>query len=260
VVVEDEDDELGDEPIKILALPVKNSRSRSANTTPTSQSNTERSDSSSFDDQMGRSPPSPVRSLASQDSSKFSYSNNNHLGNLNTSRFSLGSFSKFSMDMQASIDLDGATQQSNYRPNTISNGSVAPPFGHDISAIENRRDLSLIEEEDDDEEMGHHHLARARKYDARRSSRNDHPYSSSRRSFGAKASNDRRSRSTSRSRHAQTSSAAHRFSFARRHNDYDNSESSIDLDTSSSDVIADLRNLSLQIEKQRKNRKAPDPR
>jgi hypothetical protein len=40
----------------------------------------------------------------------------------------------------------------------------------------------------------------------------------------------------------------------------DTSGYSIDLDASSGDVIADLRNLSLQIQKQRKNRRAPDPR
>lgn len=258
MVVEDEDDELGDEPIKVLALPVKKSRSRSSSITPTSQSNTKRSDSSSLDEQMGRSPPSPERSLASQDSSLFTYSNNNHPSKLNTSRFSLGSFSKFSMDMQSSIDLGGASHQSSQRPNTIANGSSAPPFGHDISAIENHRDLSLIAEEDDDEEMGHHHLARAQKQSRGKACRQDRQYSSStRKPFGSRAFDERRARSSSRSRQGP---ASHRFTFGRRQEAFDDSESSIDLDTSSSDVIADLRNLSLQIEKQRNSRRAPDPR
>ncbi|KAG7354813.1 hypothetical protein IV203_004169 [Nitzschia inconspicua] len=256
VVVDEEEDILGEEPIKILALPVKR-----CNTTPTSQSNTEESDSCSLDEQMGCSPPSPVHSLASQDSSMFTYSNNNHTSKLNTSRISLGSFSKFSMDMQASIDLGGATHQSSYRPNTITNGTTVPPFGHDISAIENYRDLSLIQEEDDDEEMGHHHLERARSKSGGRASRKDHQYiSSTRRSIGHRVYNGRHSKSSSRSRHCQATSSSHRFSFGRRHEDFDTLESSIDLDASSSDVIADLRNLSLQIEKQRKGRRAPDPR
>jgi hypothetical protein len=264
VIIDDEDDDLGDEPIKVLELPVKQSRNfrvPGSSSTPISQSNTEGSDSDSLDEQMGCSPPSPERSLASQDSSKFTYSNNNHSSNLNTSRCSLGSFSKFSMDMQASIDLGGSMHQSNYRPNTISHGTGVPPFGQDISAIEKHHHLSLIQEEDDDEEMGHHHLARARKNGSSRPCRIDHQFVSSRRSFRANAYEERPPKNTSRSRnHGQVPSSSRRFSFGRRNEGLDTSETSIDMDTCSSDVIADLRNLSIQIEKQRKSRRAPDPR
>jgi hypothetical protein len=264
VVVEDDENDLSDEPIKVVTLPVKHRDSRSTqgdNISPTSQE-TERSgsDSSSLEDQMGRSAPSPERSLASQSSSLFTYSNNNYASskssNMNVSRFSIGSFSRFSLDMP-SIDLGGASVA---RSKTNPRGMQIPNFGHDISAIENHRDLSLIQEEDDDEELGHHHLARAQKKYGKRPTRHPQHYSS-RRSFESKTydtydSGRSRSLSNGRSRHPSPSS----HFFSRQRDDVDTSGYSIDLDASSGDVIADLRNLSLQIQKQRKNRRAPDPR
>ena len=248
--VDDDDDEYNDEPIKVLKLPIKNKKKGSMNSSrnlqqinlsPRSENTTSSSDNS-LSDKMGRSPPSPERSLSSQDSSKFTYSNNNNNNYLNNSRISLGSFSRFSMDMQASIDLGGPQ-----RPNTISNGMQVPPFGHDISAIESHRDLSLIEEEDDDEEIGGGGLTKrdARKNNNRRPS----SYSSSRRTFEG-----RHSSRSSRSRPSKHSSSSRMYMYRQD----DMFDASIDSDASS-DVIEDLKNLSMQIQQQRRSRRAPDP-
>jgi hypothetical protein len=142
------------------------------------------------------------------------------------------------MDMQASIDIGGSQ-----RPNTIANGMQVPPFGHDISAIENHRDLSLIEEEDDDEEIGGLSSRDAKKNNIRRIS-----YSSSRRTFEG--------RHSSRSSRSRPSKHASRMYTYRQDEMFD---ASIDSDTSSSDVIEDLKNLSMQIQQQRRSRRAPDP-
>ena len=79
--------------------------------------------------------PSPVRSITSQDSSKFTY-------NPKSSCRSKGSFdfngSALEMDVEA------------WQKGSTINGNHTLPFGHDISAIETKKDLSLIQEENSD--------------------------------------------------------------------------------------------------------------
>ena len=162
---------------------------------------------------------SPVRSITSQDSSKFTY-NPAGMSMLSKASFSVGSLSNF--DNQ-SIDLE-AWQ----RNDAISALSVAP-FGHDISAIEkNHRDLSLIEEGDEED---------------RNSSNN--------------SGKDMTSKHHSRSGHSSRSSYQQRRSAPRTNRvvNYSTESSSAMISDASSDVINDLRNLSLQIESHRRSKK-----
>jgi hypothetical protein len=83
--------------------------------------------------------PSPVRSIASQDSSKFTYNPTGISMMSKASLFSMGSLSN--IDMQ-SVNLLEAWQQ-----NDVISSLAPAPFGHGISAIEQKdRDLSLNEE------------------------------------------------------------------------------------------------------------------
>jgi hypothetical protein len=160
-------------------------------------------------DQLERAPPSPDRSITSQDSSLFTYTDNMSISKASvrsiSSRVSIGSASRFSIDMP-SIDL-GAWQ--NAGRNTIPTGHA--PFGHDISAI-GKRDLSLIQEESNDEEL----VRRTDSMGSNSNNENDGIHSSSRRTQkGLK-----------------------------------NEFTDISLQSDSGDVIADLRNLSIQIKRQ----------
>ena len=134
---------------------------------------------------------------------------------------------KFSMNVP-SIDLG-----------TWRGGKQDPPvFGHDISIIEKSKDLSLIEEEEDnDEEIG---LSTSRRKHSsinnqRYSSRSSHVVSNTRR-----ASSSKSCMSNYRGGGIQVSS---------HHTGYN------ELDASTNDVLSDLKNLSIQIEKERNSRK-----
>jgi hypothetical protein len=148
--------------------------------------------------------------------------------------FSLGSISKLSIDMP-SIDLEAWQRQ-----NTIS--PVAPaPFGNDISAIEQKdRDLSLIEEGDEE---------------AFPPLRGKEPNQYlSRKSLSAlEVRNSRSHKAPSRTSNRPSKI----FETSIRGSDYSTEEGSGMMDTqSSSDVINDLRNLSLQFDKHRSSRMA----
>jgi hypothetical protein len=176
--------------------------------------------------------PSPVRSIASQDSSKFTYNPNGM--SMSKASFSLGSISKLSIDMP-SIDLEAWQRQ-----NTIS--PVAPaPFGNDISAIEQKeRDLSLIEEGDEEA------FPPAR-------GKQTNQYLSRKSLSALEVRNSRSHKAPSRTSNRPSKI----YETSIRESDYSTEESSGMMDTqSSSDVINDLRNLSLQFDRHRSSRMA----
>lgn len=153
--------------------------------------------------------PSPPRSLVSQESSMFTY---NPVGmSRDIATLSLGSVSNINGDAQT-FDLD-AWQ----RPNVISTVTPAP-FGHDISAIEQRDQLSLIEE-------GNESVSRGRTHSKKKKS-----------SLEVRNPKSRKGSQSTRRPLPQMS---------------DNSAE--ESNSSSSDVINDLRNLSLQIDKHRRS-------
>ena len=89
--------------------------------------------------------PSPLASIGSQDSSAFTYTYNpNSKGSVENSKSGFFGSSFVSSSSQVEIDVE-AWQ----RGSTVSS-NASLPFGHDISAITTKRDLSLIEEGDED--------------------------------------------------------------------------------------------------------------
>ena len=162
--------------------------------------------------------PSPVRSLSSQDSSKFTY---NPTGmSMSKASFSVGSMSNMNMDMP-SFDIEAWQRQ-----NTIS--PVAPaPFGHDISAIGDR-DLCQIEEGDEDT------------FGSSRES-GDQQYLSGKSLSALEVRNSRSRKIPGRA----VSQPRTSYPIEER--------GAIDADTSS-DVISDLINLSAQIDRHRRSR------
>jgi hypothetical protein len=169
--------------------------------------------------------PSPVRSIASQDSSKFTY---NPAGTSMMSKVSL-----FSVGSLSNIDMQSVDLEAWQRNDAIS--SLAPaPFGNDISAIEQKeRDLSLIEEEDEEDPRA----VERRQYISRKA----------RTEFEARKF--RSGRQTQLSNHRRGKSAPK----TNRVIDYSTEDSSTAETDSSSDVINDLRNLSRQIETHRRS-------
>jgi hypothetical protein len=215
------------EPVKLKSIEIPTSAAQfqlkqayiPKHSRPFRKSNTEH-----FYNSRDRSP-SPVRSIASQDSSKFTYNPAGTSMMSKASLFSVGSVSS-NIDMQ-SVDLE-AWQ----RNDAIS--SLAPsPFGHDISAIEQKdRDLSLIEEGDEE--------------DPRTVERRQNISRKARTEFEARKF---RSGLPTRSSHRRGKPTPK----TSRVIDYSTEESStVDTD-SSSDVINDLRNLSRQIETHRRS-------
>ena len=226
--------------------------------------------------------PSPERSIASQDSSKFTYNNVN-----NTSKISVGSMSNLQIDMP-SIELDPWQKVDTISPVTPA------PFGNDISAIEHQekeKDLSLIEEGNEDSfgasaiaaaiaarasrrhrkaldssqgigYSSHHSQSRG---SSKRSSSSDLEIRKSR-SSTRKPSTTGNPSSTARQSHLslssvaamsypQTTSHMHGSMLGPTNNEsYSQEDSKSIVSDSSSDVINDLRNLSLQIDRHRRAR------
>lgn len=240
----DDDDANGDEPIKIIHLPVKKKKTsflrstendidlispNSAGTTPTI--------AGSLSDQMDRPPPSPQRSMSSQCSSIFTYSGNmskmtySKTNNDVASRVpSIGS--RFSLDMP-SIDL-GAWRGGREDP---------PAFGADISVIEAQKDLSLIPEENLDIEAGVRDMATGYSHKRNVGSGSRYLLRNSRAVLGAR-------QSQSRSSHRSES-----YFYSGKHVSNSDVDSDCALDTSTEDVIDDLKNLSLQIQRERSARR-----
>ena len=234
------------EPMKVIKLPVKQQKpsSRPSNSnesnnidttwiSPTSTATTIFSPAS-IGVQMDRPPPSPQRSMTSQASSIFTYTDNmSRLTTHNTTNRSLlkpvGSpFSKFSLDVP-SIDLSMGR-----------GGRQDPPaFGSDISVIAKQNDLSLIPEEQEDIEAG---LKNNKTNNFRRdNSSNRHLSRKSRVALDARQSNSR------------FSNRSETYFYSGRHDDND---SDAELEVSANDVICDLKNLSMQIERQRKSNRS----
>ncbi len=240
------------EPMKVIKLPVKKqqkSPSLSITTkdskiigklgiSPTSTASTSRSSPHSIAAKMDRPPPSPQRSMTSQESSMFTYTDNMSrftIGNtVNHSRFKLpGSpFSKFSLLDVPSIDLSmwrGGRQ-----------GRQDPPaFQSDISVIEKRHDLSMIPEQRVDLESG-----------LRNNNTNNY-----RRNYYSKKHLSRKSRVALDARHSHSrySNRSETYFYGGRNDDNDSDGG---LEMSADDVIGDLKNLSMQIERQRQNARA----
>jgi len=169
--------------------------------------------------------PSPVRSIASQDSSKFTY---NPAGTSILSKASL-----FSVGSLSNIDMQSVDLEAWQRNDAIS--SLAPaPFGHDISAIEQKdRDLSNIEEGDEEDPRA----AERRQYISRKA----------RTEFEARKFRSGRQSQLSSHRSGKPAPKTNRVI------DYSTESSTTDHTDSSSDVINDLRNLSRQIETHRRS-------
>lgn len=157
---------------------------------------------------------SPMRSIVSQDSSMFTYNPTGMSRDLAT--LSLGSVSNINIS-NTNFDLE-AWQ----RPNIISSRAPAP-FGHDISAIEQRDHLSLIEEEDESvlQTRGSQRQSKKKKI----------------------SSLDKRSSAS-----LQYSKKTYSRNLPQPYTRESSTEESF---SSSSDVINDLKNLSLQIDRHR---------
>ncbi|VEU42254.1 unnamed protein product [Pseudo-nitzschia multistriata] len=225
-----------EEPMKVIKLPLKKKQSSSTDDnvggnlliSPTSAGTTPTS-AGSLSDHMDHPPPSPIQSLTSHCSSMFTNGDN-------MSRFAIrkanNDVSKFSLDMP-SIDLG-----------TWRGGRVDPPeFGSDISAIVTRKDLSLIAEEKSDIESG---------VDTENNNR------SRRKGFLGSRYSSRSSRGEISLRQAQSRSSyrSETYFYNCRNVPNDDSDSDCPLDTSAGDVICDLKNLSIQIERERNSRRS----
>ena len=232
-----------EEPMKVIKLPIKKRQQKQKQSLPSNRgvknnnngtpssatvfhdndrisptsSATTKSSAGSISDQMDRPAPSPQRSMMSQASSKFTYTENMSKWCASSIDGATGSSisGKHSMDGAPSIDLA-----------TWRGGKQDPPaFGNDISVIES--DLTLIQEceednDNDDVETG------------RLNNKN--------RMLGERQSKARLSNRSEAYYYYQGSQVA---------NEVDEDEDSSVLDASTGDVIADLRNLSLQIERER---------
>ena len=168
--------------------------------------------------------PSPERSLASQESSNFTY---NPAGmSMSKEGLSLSSISNIHNDTP-SFDVEAWQNK-----NTISPVTPAP-FGHDISAIDDEnqtKDLSLIDESGEDS-----YQERAAKQ------RKQHLY---RHSVNGLEVRQSRSRPVPKRGYSQPNNS--------RMLDHYNDDSNSYKSESSSDVMNDLRNLSAQIDRHRR--------
>jgi hypothetical protein len=179
--------------------------------------------------------PSPVHSICSQESSKFTYNPRS----LYTSTSSLSAltmdtktihshFSTLNVDVENGIDMEAWTRQSTISPMTPA------PFGNDISAIDlNAKDLSLIMEGTDEENTP-----------ASSKSGRSSLTTAALQSLNNKLLNVDWNRSMG----------------GRQHDDSLNTDEEEGYEVSASDtsdVINDLKNLSLQIERHRGDAKVP---
>lgn len=172
--------------------------------------------------------PSPLHSIGSQESSKFTYNPRSVYGESTISGLSMESrtlpshFSQIQVDTEPQFDVEAWT-----RHNTISPVTPAP-FGNDISAIEpNTRDLSLILEASNEETTPATHGSRKSA-----SSKLTHD-----------ALKDLENQVLNIEWKKQNRSHGLDDSYFSEEGSYGASDSS--------DVISDLKNLSLQINKQR---------
>ena len=168
--------------------------------------------------------PSPERSIVSQESSKFTY-------NPRGISFSVKSTDSGTLPSQFSglqVDVSEPVNVEAWQKNTISPITPAP-FGADISAIEeDKRDLSCVQEGDSNEEKSSAYLSR----------------NTSSSNYLSRNSLGYLDRSAAPPTRSATLGASPMYS------DDDSNKMSYH-DDSSSDVIRDLKNLSVQIQKRR---------
>lgn len=223
--------------MKVIKLPVKTQQTSSLriNTKGSDVDHNDKiSPTSTATTQPSPSPPSPQLSWTSQASSLFTYTGNmskftptNNKKNIGPKSPSAASqYSKFSLDVP-SIDL-----------NLMRGGRQDPPaFGSDISVIGQPKDLSLIPEEQGDLELGV-------KKNERENTRTKNSRSSKR-----YLSNNSRVALDARHSRSRTSSRSETYFYSGSHvNDNDSD--------CTSDVICDLKNLSIQIQQQRDGRRS----
>lgn len=207
-------------PVKLNSISIPDPRSPAQRQSRRSKSRPTKTNIAELYGRTRERTPSPVRSIASQDSSKFTY-NPSGMSMMSKASFSVGSFSNFNNDAP-SIDIDAWTRQ-----NTISPVNPAP-FGHDISAIEQKeRDLSLIEEGNEESFEGR----RGGQYLSRKTLSALEVRNARNRGLPGRASTIKELPTR-----IYTSST----------------EESSNYTESSSDVINDLKNLSLQIDEHRR--------
>lgn len=170
--------------------------------------------------------PSPLRSITSQDSSVFTY---NPKSCRSTDSRTLGSLLTSNPTME--MDLEAWK-----RGSTVQKGVV--PFGHDISAIENKKDLSLIEEGSEGEE--------ATPDKARLGRFKPSGYTLTERSLHELDRSEMQTIPRNRSSSSSRSSSQSRNRNSRR-------SQPIDLEADAAEVIKDLKDLSFQIDRYRRN-------
>lgn len=169
--------------------------------------------------------PSPVRSIASQDSSVFTY---NPKSSKSVDSKTFGSF--LTNNTGTEIDVEAWQKGSKVQKDT----SI---FGHDISAIENKKDLSLIEEGSDEENTpdkrrpGSSYL---NKYPIANMQGSGRP---GRSSVGSQLGSIRQSSSSSSSYSSSSSRST--------------KKRNIDLEADAEELINDLKDLSVQINRYR---------
>ena len=246
---EEKDDETK-MPVKFINLPIKNNNDNqkhppsdcvekssnrkiksyflrnSGGIAPSTSSTTE--SGRSLSDHMNRKPPSPQRSMMSQASSKFTYTDND-MPKDGTRSLGCDTYrsTKFAMDGIPSIDSAA----------WLGRKQDPPAFGNDISIIENNNDLSLIQECEEDANT------KDIETDLGKNNRlgidSQQQYSSSRCSRAKIDVRQSKGRLSNRSE-----------SYFYHHGKYGEEGGDSELDiTSTSDVISDLKNLSLQIER-----------
>jgi hypothetical protein len=219
-----QENEDGESPVKVIDEEVgTKNHQRRVSRRPNNEATLEIAKTYSSGNSQSRSP-SPERSMASQDSSIFTY---NPAGiSMSKDGISLGSISNIHTELP-SFDLEAWQNK-----NTISPVTPAP-FGHDISAIDDQnqtKDLSLIDEGSEDS-----YQDRAAKVQMQ---------SRYRPSMNALEVRQSRSRPVPKQGYSQPSNS--------RMLDYSKDDSSSYRSESSGDVINDLRNLSAQIDRHRR--------
>lgn len=183
-------------------------------------------DDESFNE--GSRSPSPARSISSQDSSVFTYNPNSAKS---TDSKTFGSF--LTSNTGTEMDVEAWQKGSRVHKDTTI-------FGHDISAIESKKDLSLIEEGSDEENTPDKRRPGASYLSKYPQSYLQAPERSTsggvgRPSFSSHSTTSRRSSFSSSS----TSSVR------------GNKKKSIDLEADAEELINDLKDLSLQINRYR---------
>jgi hypothetical protein len=183
------------------------------------------------------SPPSPSsstvsKSVVSQDSSFFTYGREGmYRIPRDAGTLSLGSISNLHLDFTSNFDIDA------WQNPTFISSKVPAPFGHDISAIEQRDQMSMMEGDDN--------ILRSRGSNPRALHTKKSKSNSLHRPPAAKPT-----RSSTRE-YPYSSSVAARYTATIPEVSSRESSSEVSM-SNSSDVISDLKNLSMQIDQHRR--------